>query len=149
MKRKQEIMLVAARLFRQKSVLATTLDNIAAKVGINKTTIYSYFKGKKQLLYKITCAQDYIGSAQATPSRNASPRKKMESPIRAHLSIGTRPNSLNAASLFERKNLSARLPKQYNTQRESYEQMLRSDVVQEDRTFVRRAGRGWSLGICL
>jgi AcrR family transcriptional regulator len=67
-KRTQEIMLAAARLFREKSFPATTLDDIAAKVGIDKATIYfyfSYFKGKGQLLYEILTGdlQEYIGSA--------------------------------------------------------------------------------------
>ena len=76
-------MLVAARLFQQKSVLATTLDDIATKVGTNKATIYSCFNGRKQLLYKILTRvlQEYIGSARAVLSRDASHLEKMESPI--------------------------------------------------------------------
>ena len=125
-------MLVAARLFREKSFLATTLDDVAAKIGINKATIYSYFKSKEQLLYEILTGalQEYVESARAILSTNGSPLEKMESLVRTHLSIGTRPNSLNAVSLFERKNLSTRLLKQYNAQRDSYEQMFR-DVLKE------------------
>ena len=72
-------MLVAARLFREESFLATILDDSAAKVAINKATIYSYFKGKEQLLYKILtrALQGYIGCARANPAilwfKNASP----------------------------------------------------------------------------
>jgi len=58
-------MLVAARLFRQKSFLDTTPDDSAANADINKVTNYSYFKGKEQLLYEILTGdlQEYIGSA--------------------------------------------------------------------------------------
>jgi len=47
-KRKQETMLVAARLFREKCFLNTTVDDIAANVGINKVTIYSFFKSRER-----------------------------------------------------------------------------------------------------
>ena len=47
-KRKQGIMLVTTRLFRQKSFLNTTIDDIAANAGMNKITIYSFFKSKER-----------------------------------------------------------------------------------------------------
>lgn len=59
-------MLVAARLFRQKSFLDTTLDDSAANADINKVTNYSYFKGKEQLLCAILTGalQKYVSSAR-------------------------------------------------------------------------------------
>jgi AcrR family transcriptional regulator len=131
-KRKQEILLAAAKLFREKTFLGTTLDEVASKVNINKATIYFYFKSKEQLLYEIVAGalEELIKNAQAIISTDASPIEKMESLIRLHLRIGTRSNNLNGVSQFERRNLSPKLLKQYNAQRDRYQQIY-SDLLRE------------------
>lgn len=126
-KRKQEILTVAAKLFREKTYLGTTIDDIASKIKINKATIYFYFENKEQILYEIisTALIDLTENAKNIISTDASPMKKLESLIKMHLKIGIDSANLSGISQFERKNLSPKLLKNYNVQRDSYEQIFR------------------------
>jgi len=49
----EEILLVSARLFREKGYMATTMEDIAAELYITKPALYYYIKTKHDLLYEI------------------------------------------------------------------------------------------------
>jgi len=51
MSKEQEIITVAARLFKEKGYRATTLEDIAAAVGMLKGSLYYYIQSKEELLY--------------------------------------------------------------------------------------------------
>jgi TetR/AcrR family transcriptional regulator, cholesterol catabolism regulator len=51
MSKEQEIVTVAARLFKEKGYRATTLEDIAAAVGMLKGSLYYYIQSKEELLY--------------------------------------------------------------------------------------------------
>lgn len=51
--KEQEIIAVAARLFKEKGYRATTLEDIAAAVGMLKGSLYYYIQSKEELLYII------------------------------------------------------------------------------------------------
>ncbi|HXP52040.1 MAG TPA: TetR/AcrR family transcriptional regulator, partial [Bacteroidia bacterium] len=52
-RRSKEIIRIAAQLFSEKSYHDVTIDEIAAKVGVAKGTIYLYFKSKERLYLEI------------------------------------------------------------------------------------------------
>lgn len=58
--REREILDVAARLFAARGYSATSVDDIAAAVGLNKAMLYYYFSSKAGLLYHVylTTADD-------------------------------------------------------------------------------------------
>lgn len=49
--KEQEIITVAARLFKEKGYRATTLEDIAVAVGMLKGSLYYYIQSKEELLY--------------------------------------------------------------------------------------------------
>lgn len=51
--KEQEIIAVAARLFKEKGYRATTLEDIAAAVGMLKGSLYYYIQSKEELLYLV------------------------------------------------------------------------------------------------
>jgi AcrR family transcriptional regulator len=51
--KEQEIIRVAARLFKEKGYRATTLEDIAAAVGMLKGSLYYYIRSKEELLYLV------------------------------------------------------------------------------------------------
>jgi len=51
MSKEQEIIAVAARLFKEKGYRATTLEDIAVAVGMLKGSLYYYIRSKEELLY--------------------------------------------------------------------------------------------------
>src|SRR5215207_8995861 len=48
--REQQVRAAALRLFRDKGYHATSMRDIAAEVGINKGSLYSYIRSKEDLL---------------------------------------------------------------------------------------------------
>lgn len=50
-RRRGEILRSALRAFREKGYHATTLDDIAARLGVHKTALYHYFSDKESILY--------------------------------------------------------------------------------------------------
>ncbi len=54
--REREILDVAARLFAERGYSATTVDDIAAAVGLNKAMLYYYFSSKAGLLFHVYLA---------------------------------------------------------------------------------------------
>lgn len=51
--KEQEIIAVAARLFKEKGYRATTLEDIAVTVGMLKGSLYYYIRSKEELLYLV------------------------------------------------------------------------------------------------
>lgn len=51
--KEQEIIAVAARLFKEKGYRTTTLEDIAAEVGMLKGSLYYYIRSKEELLYLV------------------------------------------------------------------------------------------------
>jgi len=52
-KRKQEILTIAARIFRQKGFNATSMNDLANECGLFKGSLYHYFKNKEQILQEV------------------------------------------------------------------------------------------------
>ena len=52
-KRKQEILTIAARIFRQKGYNATSMNDLANECGLFKGSLYHYFKNKEQILQEV------------------------------------------------------------------------------------------------
>ena len=51
--RERDIVTTAARLFKEKGYRATTLEDIAAAVGMLKGSLYYYIRSKEELLYLV------------------------------------------------------------------------------------------------
>lgn len=68
------IIMTAETLFESKGFEATTMDDIAIKTGISKSTLYVYFKSKQLIWDSIVCKhmelllQDAIKAAESTES---------------------------------------------------------------------------------
>ena len=52
--RRQQLLMAAHGLFDKKGYRATTLDDIAAKVGLTKGAVYHHFKNKEAILLELT-----------------------------------------------------------------------------------------------
>src|SRR5690606_40614148 len=51
--REGEILAVAARLFREKGYHATSMQDLAEAVGMNRGSFYYYIRTKEDLLYRV------------------------------------------------------------------------------------------------
>ena len=57
-RRSKEILRAALRGFRERGYHATTLDDIAERLGVRKTALYHYFPDKESILY--ACHQESL-----------------------------------------------------------------------------------------
>ena len=128
---RENILEAAAWLFKRRSYVRTSLDDVASRAGIKKSTIFYYFPSKEYLLYEVLseCVKRGKKRHLSSYSPSASPRENLEKMIKAHLSFNLR-DSFGGISVFEQKNLSSRLRKSYTALRDEYEQFFR-EIVEE------------------
>lgn len=87
--KEQEIITVAARLFKEKGYRATTLEDIAVAVGMLKGSLYYYIRSKEELLYLVV--RDPIRQAynklEEIVNSDAPVRTKIAQAIANHMTL--------------------------------------------------------------
>lgn len=85
--RREEIIDIATRLFKQKGYTATTMREIAEHVGIEAASIYNHIKSKDELLSNICfrIADEYISQLTYIETQFQSPIEKLRELIRLHI----------------------------------------------------------------
>src|SRR4030067_263963 len=93
---KRRILSAAGRLFRGKSYLNTSVDELAGELKINKAMIYYYFKSKGFLLYEIMSSSidERIAEAQQILSSEKMPLEKLRILVEIIMKSHTDPLSL-------------------------------------------------------
>lgn len=130
---KNDILVAASQLFREKGFLAVSVSDVASQVGISKSNIYNYFRNKNYLLYEVLsiAAQDLIAKAHHILASSASPKDKLEGLVKLQMQIVTdKDRGFGGISVFERRSLPVNLRKRYDLLRDKYEQLFRS-VLEE------------------
>jgi len=95
--RKEEIYAVAAKLFRKRGYVASTMRDIAELVGIEPSSLYSHIKSKEEILINIctACANEFDEGMQAILKTDLSNQDKIEALIDLHLDIAyNKPSSV-------------------------------------------------------
>lgn len=87
--KKQNIINTAAYLFQEKGYNATSMRDLAAKVGLEPSSIYSHIRSKEDLLADIclSCANKFTNGMDHIFDQDISPRKKLKGLIQLHLDI--------------------------------------------------------------
>ncbi|MFH1150865.1 MAG: TetR/AcrR family transcriptional regulator [Actinomycetota bacterium] len=90
--RREELLAVAARLFREKGYLATTMDDIARELGVTKPAVYYYIKTKHELLYEICDAaiSDLIEGVRKIDASEGEAVDKLAELVRWHVTMFSR-----------------------------------------------------------
>ncbi|HET9438592.1 MAG TPA: TetR/AcrR family transcriptional regulator, partial [Longimicrobiales bacterium] len=125
-KRRAEILHAALSAFREHGFHATSLDDIAARVGIRKTALYHYFADKDALLYE--CHRESLAELERIIEASASccdgPADRLSYLVREHVRIMT--DTLEGSPLaFEVPALSPRRRAEIVAGRDRYEGLLR------------------------
>lgn len=107
--RRQELLRVAAQLFRRKGFAATTTRDIAAAAGMRSGSPFYHFDSKAALLFAVM--EQGMRAAlqrQADALAGASPEKQMHTLVRAHFDILLGPGSdFIPVMLYEWRSLTA------------------------------------------
>jgi AcrR family transcriptional regulator len=86
--REEQVRAAALRLFKEKGYHATSMRDIAAAVGINKGSLYSYIKSKEDLLVPVfEQAQGVLLTEieQISADASLSPTERLKRAIHAHV----------------------------------------------------------------
>jgi AcrR family transcriptional regulator len=87
--RREELLLVARRIFAEKGFQATTMDDIAKEAGFTKPILYQYFDSKVELYREIVnqTAQKLMSSLRQSVEAAGSPRAKIEVAFRVYFEM--------------------------------------------------------------
>jgi len=87
--RKDEIVKVAATLFRKKGYSAITMRDIASEMDIKAASLYNHISGKQEILADIILevAQEFTTGMNQVISQQSSTLKKLENLIELHIDI--------------------------------------------------------------
>ncbi|MDH5642606.1 MAG: TetR/AcrR family transcriptional regulator [Gemmatimonadota bacterium] len=128
-RRRQEILKAALRAFREKGYHATTLDDIAEGLGVQKTALYHYFPDKEAILF--SCHRDSVNEVcrllEDAEQRFTSPVEKLRYLVRQHVRIMT--DTLDGSPLaFEVPSLSDAHHAEIVAARDRYEVGMRGII---------------------
>ncbi len=87
--KKQFIINTAAELFKEKGYSATSMRDLASRVGIEPSSIYSHIRSKEDLLSEIcmSCAVRFTEGMNYIYFAELSPKKKVKALIDLHLQV--------------------------------------------------------------
>ncbi|HEX7079007.1 MAG TPA: TetR/AcrR family transcriptional regulator [Candidatus Eisenbacteria bacterium] len=129
-RRREEILHAALRAFRDRGYHATTLEDIAERLGVRKTALYHYFPDKEAILYE--CHREsliQLGRIAAEARRLPTPRDRIRHVIREHVRVMT--DTLQGSPLaFEVTAFSPGRQAEIIAARDRYERGLRRMLTQ-------------------
>ncbi len=133
MSRKKEIAKAAARLMSEKGYKATTLEDIAKMVGLDKSSLFHYFSGKSAILDMAVgkgLESATLRLKEIVDNKSLDPKEKLRLAIENHV-IATAEN-LDGIKLFfnEFRFFSQKKKSTFLKQRREYERFFRK-VVEE------------------
>lgn len=129
-KRRAEILHAALAAFREHGFHTTSLDDIAARLGMRKTAIYHYFADKDALLFE--CHRESLAELERIIEESKrccqGPSERLAYLVREHVRIMT--NTLEGSPLaFEVPALSPKRRAEIVAGRDRYERVLRELVA--------------------
>jgi TetR/AcrR family transcriptional regulator, cholesterol catabolism regulator len=134
------ILSTAADLFRVRGYRATTLDDIAAGLGMSKASLYTYFRAKEEILAEISrLTIETFSQGLAEISRAPlSPQEKLRQVIHRHVRFVTSHRSFLTVFFSEEASLPARSARVLSRQKDRYDKALEAIVRQGIRRGVFR-----------
>src|SRR5690606_41896114 len=87
--RKEEIILVASRLFYEKGYKTVSMRDIATAMNIKAASLYNHIRGKQEILSEIILkvAKEFTVGMEKVVSENSSAIEKVEKVIEMHVDI--------------------------------------------------------------
>jgi len=87
--RKDEIIVIASRLFKEKGYKAVSMRDIATAMGIKAASLYNHIEGKQEILSTLILdvAREFTQGMNNVTSENSSPLQKIKNVIELHIDI--------------------------------------------------------------
>jgi AcrR family transcriptional regulator len=120
----EKILTVSTKLMSEKGFAGTSLQEIANKVGLHKSSLFHYFSDKNELLKRVldrSTIEVLKNLEMMMSDENLSPEKKLESAIQNHLMSVVKYRDDVNLYLNEFRNLQRRDQQKYLKKRKKYE----------------------------
>jgi len=128
---REHILQTAVDLFRERGYRATTLDHIAARLGMSKASLYKSFHAKEEMLaviYRRTI-ETFTRELALVLRSNLTPEEKLRRVVRDHVRFVIANRSFLTVFFSEEANLPARLARALAQQKDRYDKGIESLVV--------------------
>ncbi|MBI5028949.1 MAG: TetR/AcrR family transcriptional regulator [Chloroflexi bacterium] len=128
----QKIFAEAVRIFREKGYHATSMQNIADAVGLQKGSLYHYISSKEELLFKIfeRSSGALTQQLEEIVASDESPTEKLRCAIDAHLTALCKQLDIYTVYLSERRALSGRSHAKVRGEAERHARLLEQIIQQ-------------------
>ena len=121
--REEELLNTAAKLFRMKGYDATSISDIAAALGIRKSSLYHYISTKSDLLYRISkdTLEELLQGALEIKKQDLPSQEKLLKLVENHIRLLTRGLDRYATMLRELDSLEEEKRRELVGLRDGYE----------------------------
>ncbi len=129
---REEILEVAAQIFRQKGFHAASMQEIADAVNLRKASLYHHVSSKQEILLDLLdMAMDYlIERTQAIFEQETPPQARLSEAIHRYLQALTDYPDLANVLLLEYRSLQPELQERHQPRRDQFERLWRV-LIQE------------------
>jgi AcrR family transcriptional regulator len=129
--RKEQITETAAKLFRKKGYIGTTMRDLAAELGIEAASIYHHVKSKEELLETICfdMANKFILNAKEVNDIYFNAEEKLRLAIKLHIETITLNQNKSAVFLQEWRNLNEPNLSKFKMLRDQYENQFTIIII--------------------
>ena len=137
---RDQVLRTAADLFRERGYRATTLDDIVARLGMSKASLYTYFHAKEEMLAAISrqTIAAFTRELSLVLRSDLAPEDKLRRVVRDHVRFVIANRSFLTVFFSEEANLPPRLARALAAQKDRYDKGVESIVVEGVRRGVFR-----------
>lgn len=130
--KKQIILEEAATLFREKGYSATTMRDLAAKVGVEAASLYNHIKCKEEILSQIcsSLADTYTSKMELINATEATPIEKIKELLLLHVEINAMSSPLASVMNDEWRHLTEPERGEFLVKRRAYENQFLTIIEQ-------------------
>lgn len=135
-----QILRTAADLFRERGYRATTLDDIASRLGMSKASLYTYFRAKEEMLAAISrqTIETFTRELGLVLAADLGPEDKLRRVVRDHVRFVIANRSFLTVFFSEEANLPPRSARALAARKDRYDKGVESIVTEGMRRGVFR-----------
>ena len=135
-----QILRTAADLFGDRGYRATTLDDIAGRLGMSKATLYGYFRAKEEMLAAISreTIEGFTRELNVVLQSALPPEEKLRRVVRQHVRFVIANRSFLTVFFSEEANLPPRFARSIARQKDRYDKGIETVVADGVRLGVYR-----------
>lgn len=129
---REGILEAAAQIFSQKGFHATSMNDIADAVHLQKASLYYHFKSKQEILIAIlNLALDLINDRlESVVTQSLSPEEKLRQAMVTYMQTITENQNLAAVLLLDLRSLDPDLIAHHASRREKFEQLWKNLIIE-------------------